>query len=119
MVPHHDPTQQPDFPPGKPALPGDTSQATPLDHTASSDGTNVPPLPVPCTVVLYLSAGEPPDNEPERDAPDLPDDGPRCPTCGTPRPPFDPRLSGLLDLALQTREAANTLVNALEQEVLP
>jgi hypothetical protein len=119
MVPHHDPTKQSDFPTGEPPLPGDTPQTAPPDNPAPAGGTNVPLLPVPCTVVLFLTEGEPPDNEPERDAPDLPDLGPRCPTCGTPRPPFHVRLSGLLDQALVAQEALSTLVHALEQEVLP
>ena len=66
----------------------------------------------------------PPSERPETASPrawlnHFPDPGPRCPRCGTPRPPFHERLSGLLDLALQTREAASILVEALEAEGLP
>jgi hypothetical protein len=49
----------------------------------------------------------------------VPDAAPRCPTCGTPRLPFDLRRSGLLDLALVAKEAISTLQRALEGEVLP
>ena len=43
---------------------------------------------------------------------------PRYPLCGAPRPPFDPRLSGLLDLATVAQEALRTLTSALEEEAL-
>ena len=91
----------------------------------------IPPLPVPSMVIIRLlgpndpdpGTAEPPgmtlvpDNGTAEDS--FPDDGPRCPTCGTPRPPFNVRLSGLLDLATIAHEATGTLKSALEQEVLP
>ena len=68
----------------------------------SSPGQALQPMPPPC----------PSD-------PDCFPDGPRCPTCGTPRAPFPVRLSGILDQALVAQEALSTLVDALETEVLP
>jgi hypothetical protein len=91
--------------PLQPAAPATTPGTA--DEQAALDATNAPP-PWPCGT--GDGTGTMDDAFP---------DGPRCPTCGTPRPPFREKLSGLLDLALQTREAASTLVNALEQEVLP
>ena len=45
---------------------------------------------------------------------------PTCPTCGRPFVvPFDVPLSGLLDLALQAKEAVCALQAALEEEALP
>ena len=51
---------------------------------------------------------------------------PRCPCFGGPWPPFDPRASRLLDLALMTTEALSTatealstLTHVLEEESLP
>ena len=42
------------------------------------------------------------------------------PTCGRPFPqPFDVRLSGLLDLALQALVAVSILTAALQEEALP
>jgi hypothetical protein len=108
------------------------TQATSSDHPVpGTTEASAPPLPVPCTLVLRLLGPNDPDPgtaDPSGMMP-VPDAGTAaaafpdpqtCPTCGRAyEVPFDPRWSGLLDLALQTREAASALVNVLEQEALP
>ena len=117
MVPYTDPTEQPDFLPGAPPRPDDTPQTAPPSHTAPAARTMVRPLPVPSTLAMRLLAPEDPDHGP---AVDTVPDPQTCPTCGKPfTAPFDVRTSRLLDLALQTSEAARTLVDALEQEGQP
>jgi hypothetical protein len=123
MVPHHDPTQQSDFPTGEPPRPGDISQPTPPSDTAPAGGTTGPPLPVPCTVILHLLGPDDPD---PRGRPLGPDEGTSpvpppqtCPTCGRAYDLFHHDTSRLLDLILVAKEALTEAQAALEDEVLP
>jgi len=60
------------------------------------------------------------DHDQERYLPPLPP----CPTCGRPWPPlnvcapFEPRISGLLDLVLIAKDALTEVQAALEEEAL-
>ena len=115
------PSRQPDsVPQARPSHgTGDGLQPEAPTTTPPGGGTTGGPRPVPYTFTLVvehldratldalLTVVES-DNDPE---------SPGCPTCG--RPPFDTRLSGLLDLATLAHEATGGLKAALEQAVRP
>ena len=87
---------------------GDNLQPEASAPTPAPGGTTGSSRPVPIIINYLFSCALWPDNDPER---------PRCPACGG--PPFDVRLSGLLDLATLAHEALSVLKHALEQEVRP
>ena len=107
MVPHHDPTQQPDFPTDAPARPDDTPPPAPPSQTTPAARTTVRPLPVPSTLVLRLLG------------PDHPGNQPNLPAAWTPGPSAVLDWLALIDQDLRTLDTHLRQLRRAVEEVLP